>query len=230
MKPYYEEKDIQIYLGDCRDILPSLPKVDLVLTDPPYGIDKADWDKEFPRWLCDIAFSISDSVGIMPGLWALPNCIKDFGERYKWVLSGYNRNGMTHGAIGYNNWIPCVVGGNIKYGGQDAMSFTIGREAKYKHPSQKPYPFIAWLVNRLTDETDTILDPFMGSGTTLVAAKQLGRKAIGIETNRTYCDIAVDRLCQEVLSLSYEEQEKRERSDLLEKVGKDKQASFTTCL
>jgi DNA modification methylase len=110
-KPYYEHDGIVIYHGDCRDIVPGLPMVDLVLTDPPYGVGKADWDEEYPMWLADLAFKASKTVAIMPGLWALPNCINSMNGRYKWVLSGYNRNGMTHGAIGFNNWIPCVVGG-----------------------------------------------------------------------------------------------------------------------
>ncbi len=198
LKPYYDHDGITIYHGDCLEILPSLPKVDLVLTDPPYGVDKAEWDKYYPDWLADLAFMVSDTVAIMPGLWALPKCISTIGERYKWVLSGYNRNGMTHGAIGFNNWIPCVVGGKVKHGGQDAMAFSIGREAKFDHPSQKPFPYMSWLVNRLTDEWMTVLDPFMGSGTTLRAAKDLRRKAIGIEIEEKYCEIAVKRLEQEV--------------------------------
>jgi site-specific DNA-methyltransferase (adenine-specific) len=89
-------------------------------------------------------------------------------------------------------------GGGVKNGGQDAMAFNIGREAKYDHPSQKPYPFMTWLVQRLSDEGHTILDPFMGSGTTLRAAKDLRRKAIGIEIEEKYCEIAAKRLEQEV--------------------------------
>jgi len=202
MKPYYDDGNgIVIYHGDCREILPRLPKVDLVLTDPPYGIGKAEWDNEYPAWFTNLAFSISNAVGIMPGLWSLPSCIRSMNEKYKWVLCGYNKNGMTHGAIGFNNWIPCVVGGTIKNGGQDAMSFSIGRETKLNHPSPKPLPFMIWLVNRLSDKDMVVLDPFMGSGTTLRAAKDLHRKAIGIEIEEKYCEIAAKRMRQEVLSL-----------------------------
>jgi len=201
MRPYYNHAGITIYHGDCRDILPHLEPVDLVLTDPPYGVNKAEWDDVFPKWFVVEAFKCSQSVCIMPGLWALPDCLEAMGSRYKWIIAGYNRNGMTHGAIGFNNWIPAVCGGVIKNGGQDAIAFTIGREGQFEHPSQKPLPFMRFLVNRLTEQTDIILDPFMGSGTTLVAAKQLGRKAIGIEIELKYCEIAVKRLAQEVLPL-----------------------------
>ena len=199
MKPYYDHKGITIWHGDCREILPTLPKVDLVLTDPPYGIGKAGWDENYPTWFTELAFQGGDTVCIMPGLWALPLCIMSMGTRYKWVIAGHNRNGMTYGAIGYNNWIPAVLGGEVKRQGQDAFSFTIGREEKPKHPSPKPLPFMKYLIERLVNDDAVTTDPFMGSGTTLVAAKELGRKAIGIEIEEKYCEIAAKRLAQEVL-------------------------------
>jgi len=123
--PYYEEQGITIYHGDCREILPTLEPVDLVLTDPPYGIFK------------------KQDNGMM------------FGKR-----------------------------------GMQAI-----------HPTQKPIALMHWCLS-LADNPQTILDPFMGSGTTLRAAKDLGRKAIGIEINEQYCEIAVNRLRQEVLLLT----------------------------
>jgi len=187
-KPYYHDEDagITIYHGDCRDILPHLPKVDLVLTDPPYGINKAEWDTSFPSW-------------------AIPLCVEKadctWGRHYKWVIAGYNMNGMTYGAIGFGNWIPAVCAGKVKSKGRDAHSFVVGREPQEDHPDQKPLQFMRFLVNRLSESDDTILDPFMGSGTTLVAAKQLHRKAIGIEIEQRYCAIAVSRLQQGVLPI-----------------------------
>ena len=198
MKPYYQESNITIYHGDCLDIMPQLEPVDLVLTDPPYGIGKAEWDKEYPFQCVPESFKISQTVCVLPGLWAMPDCIKSFGKWYKWIIAGYNTNGMTHGAIGFNNWIPAVCGGDISHGGQDACSFSIGREPKFKHPDQKPLPFMKFLVNRLSEKSEVIADIFMGSGTTLVAAKELGRKAIGIEISEAYCNIAIDRLRQGV--------------------------------
>jgi len=197
MKPYYEHAGITIYHGDCREILPHLKPVDLVLTDPPYGIDKAEWDECYPVWLASLAFSITNCVGIMPGLWAMPLCIMSLGFHYKWILSGFVRNGMTHGAIGFSNWIPCVVGGDVPHRGQDAMEFVI-RETQPDHPSPKPFLYMTWLIERLGEKENMVLDPFMGSGTTLVAAKNLGRKAIGIEIEEKYCEIAAKRLGQEV--------------------------------
>ncbi len=199
MNPSDQDDYVTLYQGDGREMGPTLGRFDLLLTDPPYGINKADWDGEYPEWLATLALSAAESVAIMPGLWALPQCIAGLRDAYKWVLSGYNRNGMTHGAIGFNNWIPCVVAGRVKHGGQDAMSFTVGLQDKPKHPSPKPLPFMLWLIERLTEVDATILDPFAGSGTTGRAAKDLQRKCTMIEREEKYCEIAANRCRQEVL-------------------------------
>ncbi len=201
--PYFSRDGCTIYHSDCRAILPHLDPVDLVLTDPPYGCGKAEWDDEFPSWCVPLSFRAAPLVCIMPGLWALPDCVKAMGDRYKWVLAGHNCNGMTHGAIGFNNWIPAIVGGDVPRRGQDAYSFVVGHAPKPPgHESPKPLPFMKWLVERLSDAEQTILNPFMGSGTTLVAARDLGRKAIGIEIEERYCEIAAKRLSQGVFAFT----------------------------
>ena len=73
MKPYYEDGSVTIYNGDCREVLP-LVVADVVITDPPYGIGKAEWDSSFPRWLFEPCFKAAPTVCVMPGLWALPDC------------------------------------------------------------------------------------------------------------------------------------------------------------
>ena len=87
-------------------------------------------------------------------------------------------------------------------------------DAGNTHPCPKPVRLFHWLINQCSNDTDTILDPFMGSGTTLVAAKQLGRKAIGIEIEEKYVKIAIDRLRQEVLPLNQPSHEKQEQGEL----------------
>ena len=186
--------DARLACGDCRDILSEIGKVDACITDPPYGINKAAWDSEYPDWLTDQAFAVASLVCIMPGLWALPRCVNQMGERYRSVLAGWNINGMTFGPVGFNNWIPAIVGGAVPQRGQDACRFAVGANAKPDHPSPKPLAFMQWLVERLTDPHHTILDPFMGSGTTGVACAKLGRKFIGIEIERRYFDIACRRI------------------------------------
>jgi DNA modification methylase len=190
--PYYERDGITIYHGDCRDILPTLPPVDLVLTDPPYGVGIADWDRF-----------------IRPRSWMklLPDCpaliFPSIGRMYeypppRWVLS-WTRDNSTqrNGTGGFNHWEPILMYGGGKF---DKDSFrALDNGGHDYHPSVKPLPLIRWLIRQA--DAQTVLDPFMGSGTTLRAAKDLGRRAIGIEIEEKYCEIAVKRLAQEVLAL-----------------------------
>ena len=202
-KAYYEDESVTIYHGDCREILPLLDRVDLVLTDPPYGVGKADWDTATWDWLPMVAVKATQALGIMPGianLLSLPQEIE--GHVYRWMLSARIINSTTRGAIGFGNWIACAVysrpGVSIYSCAQDATEIAI-RGDMPDHPSPKPFEVMRWLATRLPG--DTILDPFMGSGTTLRAAKDLGRKAIGIEIEEKYCEIAAKRMSQLVLPL-----------------------------
>ena len=201
MEYYYKDDYCTIYHGDCREILPGLDKVDLVLTDPPYGIGKEDWDESYPAWGEKLFFSVSNRVCVTPGIWAIGNCIQAMGDKYKWVIAGHKPAAMTNGRLGFNKWQPAVVGGDIKRIGQDAFDFSQVDDGKQGHSCQKPLKFIKWLIAKLSEQHETILDPFMGSGTTLRAAKDLQRKAIGIEIEEKYCEIAANRLAQEVLPL-----------------------------
>lgn len=185
---------VTLYLGDSRTILPTLPRADAVVTDPPYGVNKAAWDEKYPDWLEDLAFAAARTVVIMPGMWAMPLCLKGMGSRYKAVISGHNTNGMTFGPIGFNNWIPAVVGGDVPHRGQDAFEFAVGAEVKPDHPSPKPLAYMLKLIDRTTEPGWTIVDPFMGSGTTGVACVNMGRKFIGIELDPTYFDLAARRI------------------------------------
>ena len=199
MNPYYERNGITIYHGDCREILPSVT-ADAVITDPPYGFRKADWDSEFPvDWLplC----RPSTAIALMPGVNNLLRVPIPEGFEYRWMLSIHIANGMTRGLMGFGNWIPVLVyareGRSLYRCQQDATVITVGGEMP-DHPSPKPIRAMRWLIDRFEGD---ILDPFMGSGTTLRAAKDLGRKAIGIEIEERYCEIAAKRLEQEVLPL-----------------------------
>lgn len=201
MKPYYEDASVTLYHGDCRELLFSL-QAKFVVTDPPYGVDKAEWDAELPLDALELASFRSDAMAVMPGVWNIGAMPARLGpQRYRWTLSAYLKNGMTNGAVGFGNWIPTILysreGTSLYKQDGDCRSFTVGTEDKPDHPSPKPYRVMSWVIARLPE--GDILDPFAGSGTTLVAAKQLGRKAIGIELEERYCELAVKRLAQEVL-------------------------------
>ena len=142
LQPYYQDEIVKIYHGDCREILPLLePKsVDLVLTDPPYGANKAVWDETFPSWV----FSLLNSpvVAIIPGianLLNMPNCIGS--ANYQWALSVRIVNGMTRGKFGFGNWIACLVwaedGVSLNHQYQDGGEVVIRGDMPL-HPSPKP--------------------------------------------------------------------------------------------
>ena len=196
---------IELHLGDCLEVMRSMPdkSVDAVITDPPYGINKEGWDSSFPDYLITEGFRLSDFMAVIPGIWSLGRCISLMGDKYLWTIAGHKGGAMSNGAVGFNKWQPVVVGGKTKKRiGSDAFDFSpsdIGHVIY--HSCQKPLGFMKWVISKTTSEGDTILDPFMGSGTTLVAALQLGRRAIGIEIEEKYCQIAIKRLSQGVLPL-----------------------------
>lgn len=204
MRPYYDHDGITIYHGDCRDVLPTLCPADLVLTDPPYGENKAEWDGAFPTdWLPMAAQVANQAIAIMPGisnLLTLPRDIPPFS--YRWMLSIHLSNGMTRGYLGFGNWIPVAVYGrqgvSLYRPQQDATTVPIVGVMP-DHPSPKPLLAMKWLIGRF--KAESVIDPFMGSGTTLAAAKLLGRRCIGIDISEEYCAIAVERLRQGVLPL-----------------------------
>ena len=198
IKPYYQTKLGQLFNCDCLEFMKTIPdkSIDLVLTDPPYGIGKAEWDKEYPLWLEDESFRIASTVCIMLAQWCIPQCIKQMGNNYKWMLAGHKPAAMTRGRIGFNKWLPAIVGGKIPNKGADAKDFHIGAKDEYNtgHPCQKPYQFVKWLVGLLSTDGNLIIDPFLGSGTTAVACELLNRRWIGIEISEDYCRIAKKRI------------------------------------
>lgn len=198
MKPYYQDDFATIYCGDCREILVALPPVDLLLTDPPYGIgiaanpfrqkfNKSDWDDVVVSddLLC-LAMGLSRESIIWGGNY--------FGLRPSQGFLIWDKiqpEDFSSSQVEQAWWSEAKPAKIFK-------KRVVGYE-KF-HPTQKPLELIQWCIEK-ADNAQTILDPFMGSGTTLVAAKNLGRKAIGIEIEEKYCEVAVRRLRQEILPL-----------------------------
>ena len=204
LKPYYEEDGITIYNADCREVLPYLPKVDLVLTDPPYnvGLDYCDGDRraDYEQWTRDWFRTCPRPAVLTPGVVNFQMWMAI--ESPEWVGVWHKSNQCSATTFGgYNAWEPIMFYGRIKKKLRtDAWSYPIVSQPECEpHPCPKLFRFWAQLLSDVSLESDRILDPFMGSGTTLVAAKQLGRRAIGIEIERKYCDIAIERLRQTVL-------------------------------
>ena len=218
-EPYYQDDSVVIYHGDCREVLPELPRADLVLTDPPYeiraghgggvfgerdhlvntggftdgGADHSFLDG-FASWFCFCSLKqlegllakarLMDRMNLLT--WCKPNPVPTCCNKYlpdvEYIVHGFSKGrlfGEFADKSSYHEH-PC------------------GNKAT-DHPNEKPLPVIRRLIKLGAIANETILDPFMGSGTTLRAAKDLGRKAIGIEIEERYCEIAAKRMSQEVM-------------------------------
>lgn len=204
MQPYYDHAGITIYNGDCREIMPQLPKVDLVLTDPPYGLGHKLHDGG--TWGTNPIYDdmlVWDLAPVEPELLMLAI---EKGNRA--IIWGGNYFPLPPSRAWLvwrkNEKMPTLADVELCWTNLDipAKELCVRRnpDGRRSHPTQKPLRIMQWCIH-FCPNAQTILDPFMGSGTTLVAAKQLGRKAIGIEICEKYCEIAAKRLSQEVLPL-----------------------------
>jgi site-specific DNA-methyltransferase (adenine-specific)/modification methylase len=196
-----------LYLGDCRDILPTLPRVDAVVTDPPYGIGKdkgantggldgsgkyirrpkqygGEWDSERP---CAATFNAILSAACSSIIWG-GNYFADLlpqGGRWLFWDKQNNMPTFSDGEMAWTN----IRGASVK----KFSHYNQCVDDERAHPTQKPLRLMKWCLDFVPD-AQSILDPFMGSGTTGVAAVQMGRDFIGIEREPTYFDIACKRI------------------------------------
>ena len=192
---------VELHLGDCLDILPTLEdgSVDAVVTDPPYGLDFRgnDWDNFIPNWLGQ-AQRIADLV-MFP---TAPTTQWDY-PRPDWVNCWYREASNSRAKSGgFNHWTPVLVYGKIKFPVDSIKLHAIQHSYPkgFPHPSPKPIAFVELLTVN-TPEGGTVLDPFMGSGTTGVACIQTGRNFIGIEIEPKYYEIAEKRIYEAQLQL-----------------------------
>jgi len=188
----------QLWLGDCRDILPTLPKVDAVVTDPPYGLgDKLDgaggnseWGLLYgdgaPAWDRQVSDALIPSLELGRDAIVWGGNYYGLPPRRCWLIwDKMQEHTSGHGELAWATMDMPVR--TFRY-----ARVQLASEGK-EHPTQKPLPLMKWCLGFLPN-AQTILDPFMGSGTTGVAAVQMGRKFIGIEREPKYFDIACKRI------------------------------------
>jgi DNA modification methylase len=198
---------VELWLGDCREILPTLGKVDAVVTDPPYDVGfkgKATkhtaasggyvgGDTDIGPQVVQLALSISDRAVVFPGNRLMFEYPKPYeiGNVYCPGGAGIGRWGFitTHPMLFYGMGLP-----HTRQGPNGFESFDLAE--KCGHPCPKPIRWMEWAVSKCSLVEQTILDPFMGSGTTGIAAAKLGRKFIGIEIEPKYFDIACKRISE----------------------------------
>lgn len=217
IKPYYSDEWATIYHGDCREILPQLQPVDLVLTDPPYGV-RLSSGRAGQHGDCTIVgdadCSLRDEVLQMMHfqgayVFGSPKAQKPAGWKAVLIWDKGEHVGMGNLQVPWKpNFEEIYILGSGFMGRRDsgilrfhAVAGTVGSGEKGTtarwHPTEKPVDLLRYLLRK--HPAGCVLDPFMGSGTTLRAAKDLGMRSIGIEIEEKYCEIAVKRLKQESL-------------------------------
>ena len=210
MKPYFETELGKLYHGDCIEILPRLEPVDLVLTDPPYGIgDKCvggcgkshgwanshaekyvrnNWDSSPP---CEDCFKLICEKSDKQIIWG-GNYFKLEPSRC-WLVWNKPERGFT------------LAEAELAWTNADNVVRVFDRrrhENDRVHPTQKPLSLFIWCLSlSWTKKTNTVLDPFLGSGTTAVACERLNRRWIGIEIEEKYCEISAKRIDKETRQL-----------------------------
>ena len=204
--PYYDHEGITIYLGDCKDILPHLPVVDCLLTDPPYGVGlgKDNNQSKDSTHLGKRGYASYDDTYehfttlIVPRLNAAITASKravvftgpNIHEQAKPVAMGgvWCPAAVGRTPWGSKNFLPVLFYGLPRHPGRHRPTVirSTERAEKNGHPVPKPLGWITWAIELGSDVGELVLDPFMGSGTTVVAAKTLCRRAIGIEIDKRY--------------------------------------------
>lgn len=219
MTPYYDDGTCVIYHGDCRELLPTLERPDLILTDPPYGVsertDRASKGRGNLAAALDFPPVAGDDEPFDPSHLLGFDRVVMFGANHYadrlppascWVvwdkLDGLRTDkrevGFDDNADVELAWTNIGGPARLIPHRWKGMLKASERDAGRVHPTQKPVVLMAQIIT-WAGRGGLVLDPYMGSGTTLRAAKDLGRKAIGIELEERYCEIAAKRLGQEVL-------------------------------
>lgn len=204
-----------LYLGDCREILPTLPKVDAVITDPPYGINYQSnagvgagtrpISNDGTRVSLRLYRSVIPMLQGAPTLWctrwdAWPDVWELFAASMKvnglliWDKGKPGMGDLSHWGPSYEMIASC---GPVKTRGSrdcSVLRYNTVPSSNRNHPTEKPEALFRYLIEKITDVDMTVLDPFMGSATTGVAAMACDRKFVGIECDPAYFDIACRRI------------------------------------
>ena len=211
MNPYYDKNGITIYHGDCREVLPTLDSFDLVLTDPPYGMNyKPDKSHATNTNRSNRQWKPIEGDDRLYNPKELLTCRKVITWGANWYASRlpdsggwlvFNKRG--DGKPSENSYGDCEVAWTNVTGAVRMFSWMWHGAGRWQaepvlHPNQKPVPLMAWCLS-LVDGVKSVVDPYMGCGPTLVAAKLAGIRAVGCDVEEEYCEKAANRLRQGVL-------------------------------
>jgi site-specific DNA-methyltransferase (adenine-specific) len=227
MTPYYADDLVTIYHGDCREIVPQLGRVDAIVTDPPFFMPavhysgrvryQRSWgdtsilgtfwaavlDVMTPRLKETghlVTFCNGDSYPVF-----YPEMYRRF-DTLRCLVWDKGRIGLgqiwrhQHELAIAARWHESFADGGKAF--SDVIKVPVIQSADRDHPVEKPAALLRAVIEPITPPGVTVLDPFMGGGSTLLAARDLGRRAIGIDTEERYCEMAAKRLCQGVLEFT----------------------------
>ena len=200
MKPYYQDSAVTIYHGDCREVVPTLGRFDLLLTDPPYGIGDR---MQGGTWGAKAKYADFREWDVAPEQAVFLEIVGKAGKAIVWGGNYFQLPPSRCWLVwDKQNAVPTMADCEMAWSNLDRpakrLSLPVGVH-HFGHPTEKPETLFAWCIQQAGEGVETILDPFAGSGTTGRAAKDLGRKAVLIEREEKYCEIAARRMGQEVL-------------------------------
>jgi ParB-like chromosome segregation protein Spo0J len=180
-----------LYCGDTSSDTFRRLLVDsaFAFADPPYNADAAEWDHDF-TWQHDYLYEFAPVVAVTPGISSIFEFAHATAMPYKWSMACWIDNGMTRGEMGFGNWVyVALFADNLFKKAQDVcrVSIDISTSDESRHKGRKPIDLLVYLLNLYTEPSDAVIDPFLGSGTTLIAAEVTGRECIGGEINPQYC-------------------------------------------
>lgn len=233
MRPYYRDDYVTLYNADYRDV--TVDPFDLLLTDVPYNVsqrsnglrelDYGSWDRDF-----DIEYFLRRTFGIYSPASCYVWCHE---TQLSYALLVMREEGLIDRPLAWLKPNPTVINGQrLWLPGLELCAFGKQRGALFNehchpgywitppdsmrlHPNQKPLSVVTDQVRASTERGNVVYDPFAGSGTTLVAAKSIGRRAIGVELSEEYCEVTASRLSQEVLELFSSDAVSEEQPELL---------------
>jgi len=196
---WFELGKHRIYCGSNLDdnFINNLPNCSFAFADPPYNANVDEWDSGF-IWNQDYLQNYAKVVAVTPGGWQANKLYQDSKMNYIWELACWIKNGMTHGKCGYSNWIKIAIFAkeqNKPKISQDFKDITIktSETTETSHKGRKPYPLMEWLIDMFTEVEDIVIDPFLGSGTTLLQCEKMGRVCYAAEMDIDYCNDIVKR-------------------------------------
>lgn len=243
MKPYYADDAVTLYCGDCREILPTLPVVDLIVTDPPYGLSSIG-ERHKGQAGCGVRNldffpndTLADGFTHVETILGAAEALPQHGAVYAWLghhqfakaTLAFHERGWQSRFLVWNRTAPvppppwsgwpsgaslCLFAYRVgkKWEASPAQmprsnvltcdNFRAGNGAKNGHPTQMNPILVREPIRCSSAPGDTVLDLFAGSGTTLVVAKEMGRRAIGVELDERWCEVAAKRLSQSILDFT----------------------------